>query len=75
MNGKVFDILNYCILNGKFYIHKQKLLHENALDFYDYLLELKYKLQIERMICNRTNTNEQLVNFYLFTMLCNIFVI
>ncbi len=42
MNGEVFDILNYCILNGKFYIHKQKLFHENALDFYDYLWELKY---------------------------------
>ncbi len=41
MNGEVFDILNYCILNGKFYIHKQKLFHENALDFYDYLWELK----------------------------------
>ncbi len=36
-NGEVFDILNYCILNGKFYIPKQKLFHENALDFYDYL--------------------------------------
>ncbi len=33
MNGEVFDILNYCILNEKFYIHKQKLFHENALDF------------------------------------------
>ncbi len=41
MNEEVFDILNYCILNGKFYIHKQKLFHENALDFYDYLRELK----------------------------------
>ncbi len=40
-NGEVFHILNYCILNGKFYIHKQKLFHENALDFYDYLWELK----------------------------------
>ncbi len=40
MNGEVFHILNYCILNGKYYIHKQKLFHENALDFYDYLWEL-----------------------------------
>ncbi len=59
MNGQVFDILNYCILNGKFYIHKQKLFDENALDFYDYLWELKYKLQIERMIYNGTNNDEQ----------------
>ncbi len=57
MNGEVFDILNYCILKGKFYIHKQKLFHENALDLYDCLWELKYKLQIERMICNGTNND------------------
>ncbi len=63
MNGEVFDILNYCILNGKFYIHKQKLFHENALDVYDYLCELKYKLQIERMICNGTNNDEQFNKF------------
>ncbi len=58
-NGEVFDILNFCILNGKFYIHKQKLLHENALDFYDYLCKRKSKLQIERMICNGTSNHEQ----------------
>ncbi len=51
-NGEVFDILNYCILNEKLYIHKQNQFHENTLDFHDYLWELKYKLQIERMICN-----------------------
>ncbi len=51
------------MLNGKFYIHKQKLFHENALDFYDYLWELKYKLQIERMICNGTSNNEQFSKF------------
>ncbi len=63
MNGEVFDILNYCILNENFYIHKQKLFHENALDFYDYLWELKYKLQIERIICNGTNNDEQFSKF------------
>ncbi len=47
-------ILNYCILNGKFYIHKQKLFHENALDFYDYL---------ERMISNGISNNEQFSKF------------
>ncbi len=62
MNGEVFDILNYCILNRKFYIHKQKLFHENALDFYYYLWELKYKLH-ERMICNGTNNDEQFSKF------------
>ncbi len=75
MNGNVFDILDYCILNGKFYIHKQKLFHVNALDFYDYLWELKYNLQIEKMICNGTSNDEQIASYYLFTMHSNIFVI
>ncbi len=63
IKGEVFDILNYCILNGKFYIHNKKLFHENALAFYDYLWELKYKLQIERMICNGTSNDEQFSKF------------
>ncbi len=42
---------------------KQKLFQENALDFYDYLWELKYKLQIEKMICNGTSNNEQFSKF------------
>ncbi len=63
MNGKVFDILNYCMLNWKCYIHKQNLFHQNALEFYDYLWELKYKQQIERMICNGTNNDEQFGKF------------
>ncbi len=63
INGEVFDILNYCILNGQFYIHKQKLFHENGLDFYDYLWKRKYKLQIERMICNVTSNDEQFSKF------------
>ncbi len=65
LNFQVFDILNYCILNGKFYIHKQKLFHESALDFYHYPWELKYKLQIERMICNGSN-NDELFSKFLF---------
>ncbi len=32
-------------LNTHCYINKQKLIHEDALDFYDYLWERKYKLQ------------------------------
>ncbi len=55
--------------------YKQMLFHENALDFYGYLWELKYKLQIERMICNGTSNCEQLSKFPLFTMFSNTFII
>ncbi len=58
----IFKTCKLSILNGKFYIHKQKLFHKNALDFYDYLWELKYKLQIER-ICNGINNDEQFSKF------------
>ncbi len=40
------SMLNYCVLNGMFYIRKQ-IIYENALDFYDYLwaykINYKYK--------------------------------
>ncbi len=34
-----------------------------TLDFYNYLWELKYKLQIKGMICNGTNNDEQFSKF------------
>ncbi len=66
----LFYILNYCILNGKFYIHKYKLFHENALDFYDYLCELKYKLQIERIKAHGPCNMIYVFNFVCSTHIC-----
>jgi hypothetical protein len=47
----VFNVLNYCILHAKFFIYKQRLFHSNKLDLYEFLVELKFKLQIEHSIC------------------------
>ncbi len=33
------------------YIYIQKLINSNKIDFYDYLVQLKQKLQIENIIC------------------------
>ncbi len=41
----------------------KSMFHENALDVYDYLWEHKYKLQIERIMCNGTNSDEQFSKF------------
>jgi hypothetical protein len=63
--GDVFDVLNYCILNAKFFIHRQKLFYENAIDFYDFLCELKYKLEIERSIYSK-NSNQECFSKFIF---------
>ena len=34
------------------------MFNNNDIDFYDYLYELKYKLQIERNICIKNNNEE-----------------
>ena len=54
-NENVFMALNYCILHGKYYIYKQRLFHNNNLDLYEFLVELRYKLQIEYDICKKNS--------------------
>jgi exonuclease III len=62
-NGDIFHALNYCILVAKSFVHRQKLFYDNELDFYDYLCELKYKLEIERNICSKNGNHELFSKF------------
>ena len=55
-NEDVLCVFNFCSLNAKHYIYKQRLFHENNVDFYEYLIELKYKLTLEKRICLDSNT-------------------
>jgi hypothetical protein len=48
---ETLNVLNYCLLHAKFYVYKQRLFHNNSLDLYKFLVQLKYKLQIEYTIC------------------------
>ena len=57
----VFLVLNFCVLLAKYYIYRQKMYYNNNVDFYDFLKELRYKLTIEKNICNDNKTP------YLFT--------
>ena len=50
-NNDVEDVLNYCILFGKYYIYCKKLYGSNNIDFYDYLVRLKERLTFEKHIC------------------------
>ena len=52
----ILSVFNYCALYGKYYIYRQRLFYENKIDFYQYLIELKHKLKIEKMICHDYNT-------------------
>lgn len=45
--------VNFILLLGKFYIYRQKIFAQGALDPYQFLVELKSVLTIERMACIR----------------------
>ena len=62
-HGEIANVLNFCLLIAKYYIYKQKLFVENKIDFYEFLIELKYKLNMEYHICLHNNT---LVSFNKF---------
>ncbi len=49
--NKIYKVINFCILIAKYYIYIQKLINSNKIYFYDYLAQLKQKLQIENIIC------------------------
>jgi hypothetical protein len=63
IDEEVFSVLNYCILIAKFYVYKQKLFQDNNIDFYEYLCELKCKLQIEKCICKKNGKEEYFKKF------------
>ena len=44
-------VLNHCLIIAKFYIHRQRLFHNNDIDFHVFLSELKLKFYIEECIC------------------------
>ncbi len=49
--NKIFKIITFCILIVKYYIYIQKLINNNKIDCYDYLVQLKQKLEMEKIIC------------------------
>lgn len=55
--GEIFQVLNYCILLAKHYIYCQRIHNDNKIDFYQYLVHLKYKLKIEMNICSLSNSS------------------
>ncbi len=58
-----FVVLNYVILQSKYYIYKQKLFKENKIDFYDFLKQLRYTLTVGKIICAKENRDHKFTKF------------
>ncbi len=57
LRGEIFEVLNICILNTKYYIHNKRLLDDNNIEFLHFLYVLKFILDIEHKICKTTITH------------------
>ncbi len=60
---EMFEFLSFCILIAKYYIHNNRLLDENNIQFLHFLYVLKFKLDIEHKICKMNNTTQTLNKF------------
>ncbi len=56
----IFTVLNLCILIAKYHIYCQRIHNKNVIIFFQYLLELKNKLRIERYIYTSTAYNRKI---------------
>ncbi len=61
--GGIFEVLHFCILNVKYYIHNKRLLDDNNIEFLHFLYVLKFKLDREHKICKMNNTTQTFDKF------------
>ncbi len=59
LGGEIFEGLNICNLNTKYYIHNNRLQDDNNIEFLHFLYVLKFKLDIEHKICKMNNTTQR----------------
>ena len=72
MDDELFEVLDYCILLAKYFIYKHRI-HNDNIDFYNYLFELKFKLQVNSTVYKNKNMSKQFKK-YLFifdALVCN----
>jgi len=67
--GGIFTVLNFCILLAKYHIYNQRIHNGNAIDFFQYLIELKNRLKLEYTICTHKMTNDFEKYSFLFDQL------
>ncbi len=57
--GEIFEVLNFCILNAKYYIHNKRLLNDNNVEF----LYIRY--------VKRTKLHKHLTHLYSYMTKCD----
>ncbi len=75
--GGIFEVLNFCILNAKYYIHNNSLLDDNDIEILHFLYVLKFKLDIKhKKICKTNNTTHTFNKLYSYMTKCdtNIYI-
>ncbi len=69
MASKKSSVLNECIIFGfqviqmlyaKYYIYIQHLYHNNKLDLFSYLSQLKYAMEVEYKVCKSQNNENDI---------------
>ena len=55
---EIISVLNYCVLIAKYYIYSKKIIEQNNLDLYHYLIILKQRLQFEQYICSKESKDK-----------------
>ncbi len=73
LKGEIFEVLNFCILNAKCYIHNKKLLDDNNIECLHFLYVLRFKLDIEQNICKKNNTTQTFKKVVLLLLYAQIY--
>ena len=64
-NSDVETVLNFCVLFAKWYIYCKKINENNDIDLYEYLVKLRERLHIEKLLCLKNN-NQSAFNKWVF---------
>ncbi len=62
-DNDIVYVTNYCILVAKYHVYIQKLLNDNHIEFYNYLVLLKQKLYIEKICCQNNDKENDFEKF------------
>ncbi len=75
-NSDVMQVLNFCILYAKYYIHIEHLFNNNILDLYTCLNQLKQALKTEENICKKIirkkNSSSKTLSMRIYKAVMNI---
>ena len=65
-----FTVLNYILLLAKYWIHTKRMKDDHVLNLLSFKALLKYKLKIEKTICDSSNSQSFAKFTHLYNVLC-----